>query len=703
MEPKTEPVSAVETDENPFTAKFEGFFEGPLKKGVERLLNKWPEKKSLEIDFRELERFDPDLADSLLDEPDYLLDAAQSALQGIEKPILDQEKFTPKVRFYSLPKERQPLLREIGSAHLGKLVSVEGVVRQITDVLPKLNVAVWECRRCGKVYREPQRRSAPEMPAMCECRHRDFALQHDKSEFLDYQKLEVQEPLELLRGNEQAVNLDIYMSEDLVNTVTAGDRTRVTGILRLRPPKDKKLVFNRYLEAVHIEETAKEFEEVEISGEEETQIKELAKKQEIYNILIQSIAPAIYGHEIVKEAIVLQLFGGTKKLLPNKQVIRGNVHILLVGDPGMAKSQILMAANNIAPKSIYVAGKTSSGVGLTASAVKDEFGEGGWTLKAGALVLASGGIAMVDEFDKMLPEDRSAMHEAMEQGRVSVAKAGIVTQFKTDTSILAAANPKFSRFDPFSPVMEQVNLPSTLMSRFDLFFMMKDVLDKIKDEAIAEHILKTHKMGQVLSQEKALRKKIGEKGMEEIEKKITPIVSGDLLAKFISFARQKVFPVMSEDAMKKIAEFYIGLREQGKREGSYAATHRQLEGLVRLSEASARVRLSNAVELTDADRAIRVVRASLEDVVIDPETGKIDIDIITSGQTFSQFTQLTKVLKFIKKAQQEQDMIPIEEVREEMKGEGMDKEKVDDVIDKLKKKGELYEPKRGFLKATERK
>ena len=697
-----EQSSLVESEsENPFVPKFEAFFKSRYKKEIESLVGSYPEKRSLNLDFKELEHFDIELADELLVNPDYLLEAAKQAIQNIDVPTLEVDEFIPHIRFYNLPKDCEPLLRDIQAQHLGRLVAIEGVIRQITDVLPKLKVATWECRRCGNTYRIKQDGQSVKQPNICECKHKDFSLLAEQSTFEDYQKIQVQEPLEKLRGNEQPTTLDIYVSDDLVNRVTAGDKTRFTGILRLLQPKDKRVVYGRYLEGLHLEETEKEFLEVEISKEEEEQIKELAANPKIYEMLVHSIAPGIYGHEIVKEAIVMQLFGGVKKILPDDAQIRGNIHMLLVGDPGLAKSQLLQATDRIAPKSIYVAGKTTSGVGLTASAVKDDFGEGGWTLKAGALVLSSGGMAMIDEFDKMVDEDRSAMHEAMEQGRVSIAKAGIVTSFKTDTSILAAANPKYGRFDPYEPFLKQINLPPTLISRFDLFFPMKDVLDRTRDSEIASHILKTHQAGQLSLQQKTGTAKLSKKEKERLEKIVVPLVDSELLKKFISYARQNIFPVMSSEAMKSISEFYLDLRESGRKEGSYAATHRQLEGVVRLCEASARVRLSNKIEDQDVRRSINLVTKSLEELALDRETGKIDIDIITSGQTHTQMNKMKKVKSIVKEIFQESgQLVPIEQLIEKASQENIKEEEVREYVSDLKKKGDLYEPKHGYLKPT---
>lgn len=686
--------------ESPYIEKFRRFFEAHYKKEIEDCIENYPEKRSINIDFALLEKFDYTLADELIESPDLIIESARQAIRQLAFATLETKDVSLNVRFFNFPEENKVLLRNICAAQLNKLIYVEGVVKQITDVLPKLKVAAWQCNRCGNIYKIVQTGHAVSEPGFCDnCRHRDFSLLEDQSEFLDYQKMQIQEPLEALKGSEQPTSLDVYLADDLVNKAMPGDSVALVGILRLAPTKKGRPIFGRYLECIYVEQKQREFEEITVTPEDEKKIRELAKDPEIYEKLINSIAPNIYGHEDVKEAIVLQLFGGVKKVLPT-QKIRGNIHILLVGDPGVAKSQILTSANAIAPKSIYVGGKTTSGVGLTATAVKDEFGEGTWTLKAGALVLASGGIAMVDELDKMPADERVALHEAMEQGTVSVAKAGIITRFKTDTSILAAANPKFSRFETYEPLIEQIDLPPTLISRFDLFFLIRDVLDKTLDTEIANFIVKTHRAGEKISNAQTKGKKLSKKEEEQIKSFIQPAIEPELLRKYISFARQHVFPELSDEAANVLVDFYVKLREKGKEEGSYAATHRQLEGLIRLSEASARVRLSDVVEKQDAERAIRLLKRSLKDVVTDPETGKIDIDLILTGQTHTQLENMRKVLSIIKEKAKGGEPVSIESILAEVSQSGISSEKLEEIINKLEKKGEIYRPRHGYVKPT---
>lgn len=686
-----------------YIEKFEQFFATPLyKRQLERLVGEYPEKRSVFIEFDDLEKFDPELAHELLQQPDLVLNAANQCVKAIDFPVLDLQSFEPHVRVRSLPSDKQLLIRNIEAKHLNNLISVEGIIRQFNQVQPKLKIAAWVCKRCKNVYNIEQEGFNPKKPSICECKARDFELSETKSVFENHQKIGIQESLEFLKGGEQATTLDIHVTDDLVNQVTPGEKTLIVGVLRLYPPKDGKSVFGRYLEAVSLEEKQKEFLDVEITKEDEEEIRKLAKDPSVYVKLIQSVAPSIYGHESVKEAITLQLFSGVKKTLPGNITVRGNIHILLMGDPGVAKSQLLRQVDLIAPKSIYVAGKTTSGVGLTASAEKDEFGEGGWTLKAGALVLASGGMVMIDEFDKIDEEDRSAMHEAMEQGTISVAKAGIVTTFKTDTSLLAAANPKYSRFDVNEPFLAQIELPPTLISRFDLLFPIRDVLDRKKDETIAAFILQRHRQGERDVTNSHHPKTEAVKASEQVEKaKI--VIPHDLLRKYVSLARQRIFPVMTDEAMKAIQEFYLTLRDMGRKDNLFTVTARQLEALVRLSEASARIRLSDTVEEHDTERAIRIFRYSLQEMAMDKETGKIDIDIIATGQAHSKISHLKKILQIIRELSEEGKInANLDDVLRECQNNSIPLEKAQEFISELKKKGEIYEPKYGNLKPADK-
>jgi replicative DNA helicase Mcm len=380
----------------------------------------------------------------------------------------------------------------------------------------------------------------------------------------------------------------------------------------------------------------------------------------------------------VKEALLLQLVGGVRKVRSDKVVSRGDTHILLVGDPGSGKSAMLKRISVIAPKGRYVSGRGISGAGLTAAVVKDEFLKG-WSLEAGALVLASNGICCIDEMDKMISEDRAAMHEALEQQTVSISKANIQATLISRTTVLAAANPKFGRFDPFGIIAEQINMPPTLINRFDLIFPIKDLPDEARDEKMASHILKLHQDPDFYE----------------------PEISTEFLRKYIAYAKQKVVPTITNNALQEIKEFYLKMRTSGSEEGGIKAipiSARQLEALVRLTEATARLRLSDKATESDAKRAIGLIEYCLMEVGLDKETGKIDIDRIATGISASQRSHIIVIKDIITDLENKVGKaIPIDDVIAEAKSKGVDEGKVEEVLEKLKRVGEIFEPRRGFL------
>ena len=664
--------------------KIESFI-GQHKEQLRVLGEKYPERKSLTLDFGELESYDRELADSLRKNPDEALAEFNETLNAMGiLTVVENPKF--HVRFNNMPKERGYTIpvREITADYIGRFISVEGVVNRISDVFPKLSNALFRCNSCDADNWIPQPKRVMREPGRCKsCGRGDLRLIPEMSEWTDVQRLEIQEPLEMLKGGEQARRIEIWAEEDITDVVTAGDKVMVTGVVRLMPPKFKGLVFSKYVEANTIEAVEKEFEEFEINDEEEKEVKKLSKDPRLYDKIIDSIAPSIYGYREVKEAIALQLFGGRQgKVLPDNTKVRGDIHLLLVGDPGVAKSRVLQYVDQIAPKSIYVTGKGTTGAGLTATAEKDELAEGAWTLKAGALVLAGGGIAAIDEFDKMDKEDRGAMHEAMEQQTISIAKAGIITKFKANTSILAASNPKFSRFDNYKPLAEQFDIPPTLISRFDLIFPIRDVLDSETDRAIADHMLKMHRTDKL--------------------KEIRPPIETDMFRKYIAYARRNVKPELTSGTAEKIKEYYVDLRARGKG-GVAAATPRQLEALVRLSESSAKMRLSDEVSVADVERAIKLTDFVLKEVAYDASTGQFDIDRIVTDHPKSVRDRIRVVEEAIRDliGASPDNMASLEGIVEMAASKNIDKFEVEKILNELKNKGVIYSPRHNKYVLTE--
>ncbi|MBU1989065.1 MAG: minichromosome maintenance protein MCM, partial [Nanoarchaeota archaeon] len=419
------------------------------------------------------------------------------------------------------------------------------------------------------------------------------------------------------------------------------------------------------------------FEELEMSDEDEKQILELAADPNIFKRLSQSISPSIYGYEKIKEAVLLQLFGGVKKKRSDGGATRGDIHVLLVGDPGVAKSVLLKYVSTIAPKGRYVSGKAATAAGLTAAVVKDEFLRG-WSLEGGAMVLSNKGVVCIDEIEKMDEHDRSTMHEAMEQQSVTISKANIQATLRAETTVLAAGNPKLGRFDPYTPIPQQIDISPALLSRFDVLFVIRDLPNRKQDESVASHVLEEHK--------------------QEV---IRDVVDSKLLRKYIAYAKQKIKPKLSDEAIEEIKEFYIRLRGQPGRSDSeikpIPITARQLEGLVRLSEAHARMRLSEEVKAEDSRVAIELLKFSLMQVGYDEETKSFDIDRVTTGVTASKRGKILLVKETLSQLESRLGkLIPLEELERAVEGK-MTETELEEAIDQLSKAGDIFKPRKGYL------
>ncbi len=660
-------------------SKLEIFFsEAVYKELVEAVQKDMP----LVVDFQKLELFDPDIADFLLENPDEFFKAAEEALFSVE---LGEELEKPvKVRIANLPEHVVIPIKNIRSKHLDKFIGIEGIIKLASEVRPEITAATFECQYCGNRIVVLQEKESLRKPAMCECGNkRSFELVDRR--LIDIQRIIVEEIPEKIEGA-QPSKISVFLRDDLVDPkfqkrVIPGTKVRISGILRDVPlalAKDRETKRrDLYIDANYIEPIEMEYEEVEITEEDERKIKEIAKRPDIYEVLVRSIAPSIYGYEEIKEAIALQLFGGVKKERSDGTVTRGDIHILIVGDPGSGKSALLKYVARLAPKARYVVGRGATASGLTATVVRDEFLRG-WALEAGALVLANKGIAIVDEIDKMSNEDRVAMHEIMEQQTCTVAKANVQATLQAQTTILAAANPKFGRFDVYSPLPEQINLPETLLSRFDLIFAVRDVPDPERDKMLVKHILKLHES-------------------PESEK---PPIDNILLRKYIAYARNNIFPKLTKAAEKEIERFYVGLRKKYSEEGASGVpiSTRQLEAIIRLAEASAKVRLSNKVLKKDAERAIKLVKNYLMKLGVDPETGMLDIDRIETGVSSSQRNKIKLILSVIEEMQKESPdrMVPISDITAAAEEQGIDD--AEEIIEKLKRDGEIFEPRAGYVR-----
>jgi len=694
-------------DNQELVERFESFYRDYYEEAIGELARQYPrDKKSLYVDWNDLYTFDPDIAEDYLAQPGQLNEYAEEALRLYDIPV-DVSLGQAHVRVHNLGEQTE--IRAIRSEHVTRFMSVQGMVRKATDVRPKITEAAFECQRCGTLSYIPQSSGDFQEPHECGgCeRQGPFDINFDQSEFIDSQKLRIQESPEGLQGGETPQSIDVNIEDDVTGDVTAGDHVTVTGSLHLdqqEQNQEKTPIFDIYMDGESVQVEDEEFEDMDIDEEDRAEIVELSDVEGIYETLVDSIAPSIYGYRQAKLAMILQLFSGVTKHLPDGSRTRGDLHLLLIGDPGTGKSALLQYIRHIAPRSVYTSGKGSSSAGLTAAAVRDDFGDGQqWTLEAGALVLADQGVAAIDELDKMRPEDRSALHEALEQQSISISKAGINATLKSRCSLLGAANPKYGRFDQYEPIGEQIDLEPALISRFDLIFTVTDQPDEDEDSQLADHILQTNYAGELNTHRTNMtQSNVSAEDVEAVVDDVAPEVEPELLRKYVAYSKRTVYPTMTEAARSRIKEFYVELRTSGAGEDApVPVTARKLEALVRLAEASARVRLSDTVTEADAERVIAIVRSCLKDIGVDPETGEFDADVVETGRSKTQRDRIKNIRGIIAELEDEYDGgAPIEEVLERATDMGTDQSKAEHELEKLRQRGEVYEPSQGHLRTT---
>jgi replicative DNA helicase Mcm len=665
---------AIKQDE--FILEAKEFFEAN-KKSIGAVVKQG--EKIVYINFEDISAHSTEISEMLIERPEEAIQLLELALQELE-----WAPDNPRIRLNTLSATQELLIRNVRAKHLAKMITIEGIVRQAGEVRPKVTNAKFECPSCGTIISLLQIDKKFKEPTRCSCGRRGGFKEISK-EMVDAQVLVIEEASDNLSGGEQPKRINIFLQEDLVDPsmemrTTPGSRVKVIGVLKeiaLSSASGGKLTrFDIAIEANSIIPLDESFEDIDISEEDEREIRELAKDPDIIKKMVKSIAPSIWGHEQVKKALAFQLFGGVKKVRSDGTAMRGDIHVLLVGDPGVAKSVMLGFIAQIAPKARYVSGKSATGAGLTATVVKDELLKG-WSLEAGAMVLANKGLVAIDEFDKMDDEDRSSMHEAMEQQTVTISKATVQATLRAQTSVLAAANPKYGRFDPTQPIPKQVNLVPSLLSRFDAIFIMRDIPSRERDTSIALHVLREHQ--QEVSHD---------------------VIDKDLLKKYISYSKQKVNPVLTEESVEEMKNFYVTLRNQVQSgEGAVKPIPigaRQLEALVRLAEAHARIKLNKKVTKDDAKAAIDLVRAYLLEVGYDEETKTIDIDRI-SGTSASKRSKIVTVREVIEGlAKKLGKLVPEEEIEKALDGQ-ISKADLEEAIQKLLKSGDLFRPKRGYF------
>ena len=639
------------------------------------------EGKSLAVDFGDLLKYSGDLANRVLLDPDSSLPAFKTAafetMRSENALYADRVKRELKVRIRGIPD--QVPLRKVDTSYLDRMLSVSGMVVRTSELRPLMTEAAWVCPS-GHLSFQDQDDLALKRPPKCEIcgEARNFELDRKQSRYVDFQIVRIQELPEELPPGQLPQFFDVNVEGDIVNTARPGDRVVLTGVARAVPDYSlgqvRTRLFRSQIDCNYVEVKGKEPEQVQVTKEDEALIRSIASSPDAYEKLIDSIAPVIMGHQVEKEAILLLLAGGTSTVLPDGTKLRGDINVLFVGDPGVAKSEMLKFAAQVAPRGIFASGRGTTAAGLSAAVIREK---NVLMLEAGVVVLADQGIACIDEFDKMKPEDRTALHEQMEQQSVTIAKGGIYAALNARTAILAACNPMLGRYNPFQNLTENIStLPIPLLTRFDLIFVIRDQPAPAEDERLATHILSVH---------------------QRRSYSVPPPVEFSLLKKYISYAK-KISPTLTKEAVQRLKDYYLDLRRAGGEEGQIPPTPRTLESLVRIATARARVLLREEVTEEDALAAVALMNRMVEDVLTDATTKKTDFGI-QLGKPLGETKNLRSAMEIFK-ALEGPDKKPVERkvFKDELLKAKFTDEDAEKMIRTMFREGLIYESRSGFFR-----
>ena len=705
------------------SARWKTFFLEAKETEIFTLLSKQSPTPTLSIPFHELQAFDPDFAEDILQFPRQILNTGKDTLREICRER--GEDLDVILRVGELPRDSRRAIREIGSSDIEKLRSSDVQVIKISEIKPRMHIAAFQCEACG-VTQEIIQNNERELIEPIRCLPTDqggcgenagrggatrFNLVFNVSRLINNQWIEIQELPESVESGAQPGRAKVLLEGDLVNKHLPGQRivANMIPVVYSEVIKNKKTpMFDIIYHLISSEHESVPFTEIKITDEEQEEILAISQREDLLRLMQNSIAPSIFSTGVmnfVKRSLALQLFGGVSRKNSDGTRTRGDIHILIMGDPGVAKSQLLTYVSELSPRGKFASGGGVSGAGLTAAAVRDTFADGRFSLEAGVLPLSDRGLAAIDEFDKISDDDRKVMHPAMEQQRIDISKGGITASLPSRCAIIAAANPKDGRFSNRAAntsvirSFKETGLEAPLASRFDIIWMMRDEVKAENDEMIAKHILRSRTRGvpEALIDEFVAMDPVEEDKEQIIKEGVdgTEHLSQSFLRKYIAFAKRNYHPNIDQDVMALILEYYVQERQSYGREDTdeggesnvVPITARALEALIRLTEAHARMFLREDATAEDANVALAVFKHWREESGIEDESE-------FSGTSVKQRNISVIVKNLIRDICTENGNIAtISAIYNRALAKKIDESTVDRIIQQMRTSGILFQPK----------